>query len=128
MKISKIVPTLFALIVASCTPATSSSSFSSSSSSDSLSSSENSTTSSSEVSSSSSISSSSLPSSSSVISSSLPSSSSSSSSSSIGETVNFVSYEAPFYIPKERANSIIAKANGTLKYAIKMTPPLKSSI
>ena len=119
MKISKIVPTLFTLIVASCTPATSSSSFSISSSSDSLSSSENSTTSSSEVSSSSSISSSSLSSSSSVISSSLPSSSSSSSSSSIGEVVNFVSYEAPFYIPKERANAVIAKANGTLKYAIK---------
>ena len=136
MKISKIVPSLFALIIASCTPATSSSSSSISSSSDSLTSSENSTTSSnvdssSESSSSttsssssssissSSISSSSIPSSSSSTSSSQSSSSSSSSSSSIGETVNFASYEAPFYVSKERANTVIAKADGTLKYAIK---------
>lgn len=49
MKLSKIVPTLFALIIASCTPATSSSSLSVSSSSDSLSSVQSSESSSSET-------------------------------------------------------------------------------
>lgn len=113
MKLSKNVPTLFVLIIASCTPATSSSSSSVISSSDSLSSVQSSENSSSETSSS--------------VSATSSSTSSSSSSSGV-ETVNLALMSAPLYVPAISQNDCVSYKVWDLEYAIKYENHRKTSI